>query len=133
MKLVLRPPARPQTTADVDAERERRLGAGFLFNGKCFQGRTVDLINITGAVAAASMAIANGATAGDYRWANPEEDFCWIVSDNSLVPLDAPSVVQMGQTAMGFVAAHMMAARLIKDRITGGEVITDVVDNSLWP
>jgi hypothetical protein len=131
MKLKLRPPC--ATEDDVNVERDRRLAVGFEFRGKLFQARAQDQINMTGAASAASIAMANGATPGNYRWSDPDNDFKWISADNSQVVMDAPTTIQLGLAAIKFVAAHTMAARAVKDMILAGDYVADASSNSYWP
>lgn len=131
------PPAiLPATPAQVDAERDRRIAAGFTFQGKLYQTRDMDLRNINGVSTAATVALMNGALAGDYRWANavPEDttEFTWIAADNTLVKMDAFTAIAFGQSAMAHVSALTMDGRLIKNRIASGETL-DITDNALWP
>jgi hypothetical protein len=124
--------ARRIRIAAVDVERDRRIAGGFIFNGTLYQARPADQLNIAGAAAGASIAITNGALPDDLRWQNPEVDFVWIAADNSMVPMDAQTVVAFGQAAMGHVSAHMWTARAIKDRIAAGETI-DIGSDAVWP
>lgn len=102
-------------TASVDLERDRRIDSGFEFSGKAFQSRTTDRENINGAALLAFMAIASGAVAGDLRWSNPDQDFQWIASDNTLVAMDAYTVVEFGKASAASKQALIFKARQIKD------------------
>jgi hypothetical protein len=121
--------AREALAATVDAERDRRTALGFAFGGKTIQSRPDDLLKITGAATSAGVAVA---TAGNLRWADPDNDFVWIDADNENVPLDAPSMIALGQAAMKHVSDFVFAARSIKDRIIGGEDLNPA-DDALWP
>ena len=126
-------PAPPQATAEqVDAERERRIAEGFVFEGSLFQARAQDLRNINGAATAAGIAFMKGATPFDLRWADPNHDFVWIRADNELVPMDAQTVIAFGKTAMAWVSAMTLAGRTIKDRLIAGEDL-DITNPGLWP
>lgn len=120
------------TLQSVDAERDRRIAAGFTFGGKLYQARDSDIRNINGASTAAAVAIMNGSLSGDFRWSDPSKDFAWIASDNSMVQMDAQTVIAFGQTAMTWVTAMTMAGRTIKDRLIAGEPLT-VTEDNLWP
>lgn len=117
--------------ASVDAERDRRIAAGFTFNGAMYQARPIpDLQNISGAANAATIAVINGAQEGDFRWADPDDDFEWIASDNTLVKMDAPRTIAFGQAALRWVDVNFKAARELKDLET---VPIDYTDDGYWP
>ncbi|WP_460231444.1 DUF4376 domain-containing protein [Agrobacterium radiobacter] len=103
------------TTGMVDAERDRRIAAGFVFNGTVYQTRPEDRENIAGAATAALAAIVSGAQPDDFRWHGGDRDFEWIAADNTTHPLDAQSTFAMGQAAMAHKQAHIFAARALKD------------------
>ncbi|MDA5627771.1 MULTISPECIES: DUF4376 domain-containing protein [Agrobacterium] len=106
---------------DVDAERNRRIDAGFVFEGVHYQSRAEDRENIAGAKAAATDAITLfGAEAGNFAWqqlldpgAPPE--FRWIAADNDTHPMDAQTVMRFGYAALNHKQAHILAARTLKN------------------
>lgn len=115
----------------VDIERDRRIAAGFTFNGVFYQSRPEDRENIAGAAVAALAAIGAGAQVGDYRWHGGDSDFMWIAADNSMHPLDAQSIFAMGQAAMAHKQAHIFAARALKDM---SPIPADYATNpAYWP
>lgn len=122
-------------TADagmVNAERDRRVAAGFSFDGKLFDSRPEDQKRINGASSLAHIALTvGGKQPGDLRWHDGAADFAWIAQDNTLVPMDAPTVLAFGAAAAAWESAHVLAARAIKnmDPIPA-EFATD---DSLWP
>ncbi len=120
------------TPADVDAERDRRIDAGFLFNGIQFQfqSRAGDRENIAGKAMLAFMAITAGAQPGDLRWAKLGSDFVWIATDNSLVPMDAQTMVDFGKAAADHKEAHVFAGYQLKQMIP---VPVDFTDDKWWP
>jgi hypothetical protein len=118
------------TFMDVDAERDRRIAAGFTFGGTFFQSRPEDRENIMGAGTAALGAMMLGAQAGDYRWHGGDSDFMWIAADNSTHPMDAQTVYAFGLAAMAHKTAHIFAARAIKDADT---IPADYIDDGYWP
>jgi len=125
------PPPPPVPTAeDVDAERDRRIAAGFTFGGVAYQSRPEDRENIMGASTAALGAMMQGAQAGDYRWHGGDSDFVWIAADNSTHVMDAQTVYAFGLAAMAHKTAHIVAARAIKD---ADPVPADFADNGYWP
>lgn len=115
---------------EVDAERDRRIEAGFGFAGKLYQSRPEDRENIAGAAVAALAAIVAGAQPGDLRWHGGATDFAWIAADNSLVTMDAQTVFAFGQAAMAHKQAHIFAARALKD---ADPVPADYDDDAHWP
>lgn len=119
------------TERDIDKERDRRIGEGFLFNGVVYQARDQDIRNINGAATAAAIAVMQQVAPGNLRWANPSKDFEWIAYDNSIVPMDAYTTIAFGMTAMGWVSSLTMIARELKNRLINGEVF-DIDDDSLW-
>lgn len=120
----------PQPTSqDVDAERDRRLEL-VTFAGKVYDFDADSRQNISGAFALALAAIGNGAQVGDYRWADPDEDFTWIANDNTATLMDAPTTLAFGQVAASWNADHIRTARSIKDL---DPIPTDYADDSRWP
>lgn len=124
--------ARPLvSSADVNAERDRRMGV-FTFGGKLYDLRpeTGSLANVSGAGTLAFAAIMNGALPGDFRWADPDEDFTWIAEDNSVVAMDAPSVWAFAEAAAAWRKAMIFKARALKDM---SPIPTDFATNeSYW-
>lgn len=118
------------TAAAVDAERDRRIDAGVEFKGVMFQSRATDRENVAGAAQLGFMAMVGGAQLGDLRWSNPEQDFAWIASDNTLVAMDAQTVVAFGKAAAERKQALIFAAREIKDLVP---IPTDYADDKWWP
>ncbi|NTD85499.1 DUF4376 domain-containing protein [Agrobacterium tumefaciens] len=128
------PPFAPPPPEDraIDAERDRRISAGFSFGDVFYQSRPEDRENIAGAATAALAAIMfNGAQSGDFRWHGGESDFEWIAADNTTHPLDAQSMFAMGQAAMAHKQAHIWAARAVKDM---NPIPADYATNpAYWP
>lgn len=116
--------------AAINAERDRRLRDDFAFAGKMFQRDTVSLSRITGAATLAGFAMAQGAGVGNLRWANPERDFMWIASDNSLMPMDAPTAFAFGATAAQVETEIVFAARTIRKM---DPIPDDITDDQWWP
>lgn len=114
----------------VDVERDRRIDAGIEFQGVTFQSRATDRENIAGAAQLAFMAVVAGAQAGDLRWSSADADFTWIASDNTLVPMDAQTVVAFGKAAAERKQALIFAARQLKDMDL---IPTDYTDDKWWP
>jgi len=118
----------------VDAERDKRIAAGFLYLGIKFQAREIDRQNITGKALAAQVAISNGAQPNDLYWNSSDMEFAWIAANNELVPMDAQSVVAFAQAADLWVTAHYMAARTVKDQMALGQALeAPYTDDIYWP
>jgi hypothetical protein len=139
-----RPPPPPpsldeQKTAakqTVSASRNQVVDSGMIFNGVRFQTRPDDRENIAGAAQWASIAIANGAQPADLRWHGGSEDFTWIVEDNSLLPMDAQTVVAFALTVAAFKSAAIRNARRLKDEIDSAvdETALQEIDTAAgWP
>ncbi|UZZ12186.1 DUF4376 domain-containing protein [Ectopseudomonas mendocina] len=123
-------PAYVPTAMEVDRERDRRIDAGIQFQGVTFQSRATDRENIAGAAQLGFMAVVAGAQAGDLRWSSPDQDFAWIASDNSLVHMDAQTVVAFGKAAAERKQSLIFAARQLKDM---AEIPADYTDDKWWP
>ena len=102
------------TADDVEAERDRRLQLDFTFNGVVFQRDTVAAKRINGAGTLALAAIVSGAQPGDYRWHGEDTDFEWIAKDNSLVKMDAQTVLAFGQAAAKVETRLVFASKALK-------------------
>lgn len=126
------PPAGPEvyTSVDVNAERDTRLHAGFMFGGKVFDCRPDDQTNISGAAQMAFMAVVAGAPKDNLRWNKGVVDFAWITQDNSTMPMDAHTVIAFGQAAASWKQAHMFAGRALKDM---PKIPQDFNDDKWWP
>lgn len=104
----------------IDAERDRRINEGFMFQGVRYQSRLSSALHagdwevFSGKALEAFIAIMGGAQPGDLRWANPAEDFAWIAADNSRVPMDAQTVIELGKAASAHRTAHTFAGSDLK-------------------
>lgn len=123
-------PVLPPGPADIDRERDRRIDAGVDYQGVMFQSRATDRENIAGAAQLAFMAVVGGAQIGDLRWSDAGQDFVWIASDNSLVPMDAQTVVAFGNVAAERKQALIYAGRQLKDMES---IPADFTDDKWWP
>ena len=122
--------------ADVDAERDRRISAGFEFGGVLFQSRLPDGERsgdwevFSGKALEALIAVMGGAQPGDLRWADADEDFAWIAADNSRVPMDAQTVIELGKAASAHRSRHTFAGSDLKAQ---SPIPTDYTDDKWWP
>ncbi|WP_417743932.1 hypothetical protein [Salipiger sp.] len=126
----------PATSADVDAERDRRISAGFMFQGVRYQSRLPsanqpgDWDVFSGKALEALIAIMAGALVGDLRWSDPAADFAWIAADNSRVPMDAQTVIELGKAAAAHRSAHTFAGSDLKTMAT---IPADYTADHWWP
>jgi hypothetical protein len=104
----------PVTPEMVNDERDRRLDANFEFQGKSYQRDRISLQRITGASTLAGFAIASGAQPGDLRWSNPDQDFGWIASDNSITWMDAQTCFAFGQAAAAVESSLIFSAMKLR-------------------
>lgn len=102
--------------SEVDAERDLRIDAGFDFEGVRYQSRPGDRENIAGAVLIAI--------------ADPAYTTGWIAADNSVVQMDAPTLLRFGRTAADHKQALIFAARQLKDM---QPIPQDYTDDKWWP
>lgn len=114
----------------VNAERDRRIAAGFSFNGVHYDFDSRAKANISGAAQLAFMAIVAGAEPGDLFWNGGATPFMWIAADNSMVSMDAQTVVAFGRTAALHEQSHIFAARALKDM---EPVPADYAADVHWP
>jgi len=114
----------------IDIERDRRMKAGFLFGGVAYDFDDASKARITGMATLAGFAMAQGAQAGDYLWAGGATPFVWIASDNSFVPMDAPTCFAFGQAAAAHEIAFIFAARMLKDM---APIPEDFSNAAYWP
>lgn len=124
------PPALAIVDAMIDAERDRRIDAGLRFAGVLYQSKTTDRENIAGAAQMAFMAVVGGVQAGNLRWSNPDQDFAWICAENTLVPMDAQTVVEFGRAAALRKSELIYAGRALKDL---PEIPENFTDDAWWP
>lgn len=126
---------RPVTSEQVDAERDRRLVSGFPFpspDGDVWQFQSDDQSTkrITGAATLAGFAMGAGAGAGDYLWHSGTTPFRWILADNRIVEIDAPTMFAVGQAAAKWESAHIFAAKALKD---ADPIPANFADDKRWP
>lgn len=118
------------TSQAVDAERDRRIAGTFTFNGALYQLDDRSQLKMTAAGADARFAIAGGAAIGNLRWADPDNDFGWIATNNTVTPMDAQTMVAFSDAAKIWVTQHIFAARALKNI---DPIPADFVDDGYWP
>ena len=129
-------PAPAPTSADVDAERDRRISAGFEFGGVWYQsrlpsdGKSGDWEAFSGKALEALMAVMAGAQPGDLRWSDPAEDFAWIAADNSRMPMDAQTVIELAKAASAHRSRHTFAGSDLK---AFPVIPANYADDQWWP
>jgi hypothetical protein len=120
--------------AKISAERDRRIELGLTVNiggtDRTFQFDAKSRENINGGATLAGFAMGAGAGAGNYLWHGGAQPFSWILADNSVIQLDAPTMFMVGQAAANRVSRFTFAARAIKDM---DPLPADVTDDALWP
>lgn len=126
------PPPQPllPTAEMVNAERDRRIAGGFRHGGVAFQLDEASISRVTAMGADARFALLAGVQPGNLRWADPDNDFGWIASDNSIVAMDAQAMAALADAAKIWVSRHTFAARAIKDV---APIPTDYAGDSYWP
>lgn len=129
------PPA-PVESSTVDAERDRRISSGFEFQGVRYQSRLPttnhpgDWDVFSGKALEAFIAVMGGAQPGDLRWSDPGVDFAWIAADNSRVPMDAQTVIELCKAASMHRSRHTFAGSDLKAM---QPIPQDYTDNKWWP
>lgn len=118
-------------TSAITVERDRRIRAGFIFQGHEYQSNDTDRENAAGAAQLAFMAVVmQGAKAGDVNWSSKLKPFGYITSDNTVVLMDAPTVIEFGKTAAAHKEMHIFAARELKNM---EQLPEDYQDDKYWP
>lgn len=116
--------------ASINSYRDELIAQGFWFNSVRYDSRPEDQKRISGAALLAFMAASQGAEANNFLWHGGTEPFSWIAQDNSIVQMDAPTVIAFGQTAAEHERAHIFAARTLKDM---DPIPADWNDATYWP
>ena len=121
---------RNQTLVSINTHRDELITDGFWFANTKFDSRPEDQKRISGAALLAFMAASQGAQANNYLWHGGTEPFSWISQDNTIVQMDAQTVISFGQTAAEHERAHIFAARALKDM---DPIPEDWANTVYWP
>jgi len=121
---------RPPSASAVNAERDRRIAAGFDWNGKTFQSDRDSRENIAGAATSAVSFIVSGGSPDEVYWQSPDTPFVWLATDNTEVQMTPEQVIDFGNAAMAHKKAHIFAARTLKDM---AEIPQDFTADKYWP
>lgn len=119
-----------QLYEQIKAERDRRLNADFLFQDTLFQRDPISVQRIAGAAQLAALAIMGGAQAGDVHWHGGDEAFGWIASNDTVVTMDAFTVINFGRAAAARETQLIFAARYLRML---DPVPEDFADDRWWP
>jgi hypothetical protein len=114
----------------INAERDRRIRAGFYYGQSLFDWDDATKARVTGAAALAGFAIAKGAQEGDYYWARPDQPFVWVLQDNTYLFLDAQGMFAVSQTAASHESDHVFAGISLK---VMDPPPADITDDAYWP
>ena len=112
----------------VNAERDRRIEENLVFDGDPYQFDEMSKQRIAGAATLAGFAIGRGVPEGSLRWANPDNDFVFITSEDKFVPMDAHKCFAFGTAAAQHETAHIFAASSLKKTMP-----LDYKDDKYWP
>lgn len=121
------------TQDEVNRERDRRINTSIEFpigSGKFYQTRPNDRENIQGAYQLAVGAIAQGAQPGDIHWHQEPTPFGWITADDSIVLMDAFTIVELGLAVFKWKSSHIFAAKELKN---SDPIPKNYTDNGYWP
>lgn len=115
----------------VNAERDRRVDAGFVYGGWQYSSDPSSRENIAGAATLALGAIIADPTGTlGLRWADPDRDFSWTTTTNHEVAMTAAQCLAFCQAAMQYKTMLIKAARNLKDQ---SPIPGDYADDNYWP
>lgn len=115
---------------EITKHRDQLIMQGFFYNGVKFDSRPEDQKRISGAALLAFMAVTAGAQANNYLWHGGSEPFVWIAQDNSVVQMDAFTVIDFAKTAAFHESGHVFAARNLKNM---NPIPEDYTNPIYWP
>jgi hypothetical protein len=122
----------------IAAKRDAVIDGGLTFANTVFQTRPDDRENISGAAQLAFMSLiqmqaSNTNPVGNFRWHGGASDFGWIALDNSVVTMDAPTVISFAKTIAEFKSTCIFYARYLKDQVDLTVPPETVNINVGWP
>ena len=118
------------TSADVDAERDRRIASGFTHRGKRYQTDAFSERSVHTMMTVASAYLLGNGDGESYRWFNPNYDFYFIAEDNTHVLMTAKDMIEFGTTFAQWGSMHTLVGSELKRQ----EVIpVNYKDNNYWP
>lgn len=133
--LTNQPPIRPDpiiTPEQVDAERDRRIAEGFIFDGVMYSTATQDQRNdIADMVAISLSAITlGGAQPGQMDWVQEGVPFAWAAADNTEIPMDAQTCHEFTMAASKRKMLFIGAAIRLKQQ---SPIPLDYASDFFWP
>jgi hypothetical protein len=122
----------------VRVKRDAVIDGGVTFQNVLFQTRPDDRENISGAAQLAFMAVVQMQSnsinpVGNYRWHGGAQDFGWIALDNSVITMDAPTVIAFARAVAEFKSNCIFYARYLKDLVDQSANPETVSFASGWP
>jgi hypothetical protein len=102
------------TSAQVNAERDRRMYSTFTFEGVVYACDNLSMGRITGAATLGGFAAGAGSPVGNLRWHGGSVDFAWIAVDKSQTPMDAQTSFAFGHAAAVNHSTHIFAGAALK-------------------
>lgn len=129
VKAALLEAQRLETTEAINAERNRRIRAGFTFSDVVYDFDEASKSRVTGAATLAGFAMGQGAATGDLYWHGGANPFVWVAQNNSLTPMDAQTCFAFGQEAAAHETRHIFWARALKD---ADPIPIDFTDDRHW-
>lgn len=104
--------------AQIDGIVNSKCNLGLTFGGKAYQSDPVAVQRLQAAATAALAAVVSGhGAAGNLRWADPDTDFAWISTDNSLNTMDAPTMLGFYSAAITIGQKLILFGRSMKNQV----------------
>jgi hypothetical protein len=115
---------RTAKVAAAQAIYDGLIAAGFTYGGVAYQ---IDPDSQTQLAAMGLMALGSITDPANSPW---PAGFYWVATDNSHVPMDAPTTYSVGRAVAGYVSACILRLRAIKDEIAAAadQAALDAID-----